>query len=130
MPGGTTITLDVEPTDSIENLKQQIEDREGVPIASQALYFDGTLLADGDTLADYNIQKGAILQLVVPEVSETSSTTTLSAAPAETTATSVVTAGSGSLLPFGGGATGAGVGLALVIVGAAVVRAVRRPLVR
>jgi hypothetical protein len=60
-----TFTLDVDESDSIENVKQKIQDKVGFAPSDQSLFFAGTFLSEGRTLADYNIGNESIINMAV-----------------------------------------------------------------
>lgn len=67
LPSGETIALDAESGDSIDNVKQKVQNDAGVSVTEQYLYYGGKFLNNGRTLADYNIQKESTLLVASEE---------------------------------------------------------------
>ncbi|KAH9671501.1 ubiquitin-NEDD8-like protein RUB1 [Citrus sinensis] len=62
---GKEIEIDIEPTDTIERIKERVEEKEGIPPVQQRLIYAGKQLADDKTARDYNIEGGSVLHLVL-----------------------------------------------------------------
>ncbi|WP_269514672.1 ubiquitin-like protein [Brevundimonas subvibrioides] len=65
MPDRSVIVLQVEPSDTIENVKTKVQDQKGVPGDRQRIIFAGRELEDNRTLADYNVQANSTLILIL-----------------------------------------------------------------
>ena len=63
---GRTIVLDIDPCDTIENINNKINEKEGIPQHHQKLIYKGTVLTPERTLAYYNIQKNSTIFLILP----------------------------------------------------------------
>ena len=65
MHTGKRIDLEVEGTDLVQDVKEKIKQKEGIPIENQVLVYAGTIFQNGNTLDDYNIQKIDTIHLVI-----------------------------------------------------------------
>ncbi|KAK1695662.1 hypothetical protein QYE76_012359 [Lolium multiflorum] len=62
---GKEIEIDIEPTDTVDRIKERVEEKEGIPPVQQRLIFGGKQMADDKTAKDYNIRGGDVLHLVL-----------------------------------------------------------------
>ena len=62
---GKEIEIDIEPTDKVERIKERVEEKEGIPPPQQRLIYSGKQMNDDKTAADYKIQAGSVLHLVL-----------------------------------------------------------------
>uniref|UniRef100_A0AAZ3PDM4 Ubiquitin-like protein NEDD8 n=1 Tax=Oncorhynchus tshawytscha TaxID=74940 RepID=A0AAZ3PDM4_ONCTS len=64
-PPQKEIEIDIEPTDKVERIKERVEEKEGIPPQQQRLIYSGKQMNDEKTAADYKIQGGSVLHLVL-----------------------------------------------------------------
>lgn len=57
--------IEVEPSDKIVQVKEKLEERDGIPVAQQRLIFQGKQLNDEKTVASYKLQSGTMVHMVV-----------------------------------------------------------------
>ncbi|KAK4444295.1 ubiquitin [Podospora aff. communis PSN243] len=62
---GREIELDVEPTDKVAQIKEKVEEKEGIPPAQQRLIYGGKQMVDDKTASDYQLEGGCTLHLVL-----------------------------------------------------------------
>jgi len=62
---GKEIEIDIEPNDKITRIKERVEEKEGIPPPQQRLIFGGKQMADEKSAAEYNIEGGSVLHLVL-----------------------------------------------------------------
>jgi len=62
---GKEIEIDIEPTDKVDRIKERVEEKEGIPPPQQRLIFSGKQMNDEKTAADYKVQGGSVLHLVL-----------------------------------------------------------------
>eukprot|EP00019_Armaparvus_languidus_P003290 CAMPEP_0168596458 /NCGR_PEP_ID=MMETSP0420-20121227/10032_1 /TAXON_ID=498008 /ORGANISM="Pessonella sp." /LENGTH=77 /DNA_ID=CAMNT_0008633025 /DNA_START=64 /DNA_END=297 /DNA_ORIENTATION=- len=62
---GTEIEIDIDPTDAIEKIKERVYEKEGIPPPQQRLIFGGKQMVDEKSAAEYNIEAGSVLHLVL-----------------------------------------------------------------
>ncbi|KAJ4813699.1 hypothetical protein LUZ62_026265 [Rhynchospora pubera] len=62
---GKEIEIDIEPTDTVDRIKERVEEKEGIPPVQQRLIYGGKQMADDKTAKEYNIEGGSVLHLVL-----------------------------------------------------------------
>jgi hypothetical protein len=62
---GKNLTLDLDPNESVENVKKLIHEKEGIPPDQQRLVFSGKQLDDGKLLSDYDVKSESTVHLVL-----------------------------------------------------------------
>ncbi|TQV95795.1 hypothetical protein V2A60_000968 [Cordyceps javanica] len=62
---GKEIELDIESGYKVSQIKEKVEEKEGIPPVQQRLIYGGKQMTDDKTAADYDLKGGDTLHLVL-----------------------------------------------------------------
>jgi hypothetical protein len=62
---GKEVEVDIEPSDTVARIKERVEEKEGIPPAQQRLIYAGKQMTDDKTAADFGMEGGSVVHLVL-----------------------------------------------------------------